>query len=68
MKIQELRAIKLQHLKADIMCLNARYRDLDTDNVAQVFSMRCKAQNIANTLLEIETLNEFQMKNKEGVE
>ena len=63
MELQELRAIKLQHLKADMDCLNKRYKTLDIEDIADIFMLRCKAQNIANTLLEIETLNEYELKN-----
>lgn len=66
MELQELKARKLQHLKQDIDCLNKRYRELDIDNLAELFTLRCKAQNIANTILEVETLEEFRIKNKEG--
>lgn len=65
---QELRALKLQQLKRDTDCFKKLYNTFEVDSLGDIFHLRCKAQNIANTLLEIETLNEFQMKNKEGVE
>lgn len=60
MKIPELRALKLQYLLEQVKCFNKLYSDFECDSVEDIFRMRLKAQNIANTLLEIETLNEYK--------